>query len=128
MIKELITKLYIKFNPDMTCILKETLDHYKKTEQDYLACLYAESVKIKQKHNIKKYIVAQFIDKEFYNYAGKEPNTIEMIKRTLASKFTDAIIENMNFYMAGQDDRTIRYEATITLVEDDKSIEEAEDE
>lgn len=118
MIKELITKLYIKLNPDMTCILKETLEHYEAIERDYLEFLQAEAMRQTKKHNVKKYIVAEFIPKELYELGGQDPNLEDRIKHRLATKFIDAIKSVMDFRKAGQDDIAIRYEASITLLEE----------
>lgn len=116
MFKRLITKLFLKLNPDKEIISKDDLNDLEKAKRDYIDLYKQKMYSTRKEYNVKTYVAVEFVDRNIIDLYNDKPEFEEQIKRSLASKLLDAVKENMTFKRAGVDAYGIRYEATIKIV------------
>ena len=113
MFNRLITKLFLKLNPDREIISKDDLNDLEKAKRDYIALYKQNMLSTRKEYDVRTYVAVEFVDRDFI---GAFPDYEDQIKKSLVNKLSDAIKDNMTFKRAGADSYGVRYEATIKIV------------
>ena len=113
MFNRLITKLFLKLNPDREIISKDDLNDLEKAKRDYIELYKQKMFSTRKEYDVRTYVAVEFVDRHFIEISN---NYEEFIKKSLINKLSDAIKDNMTFKRAGADSYGVRYEATIKIV------------
>lgn len=116
MFNRLITKLFLKLNPDIEIISKDDLKDLEKAKRDYIELYKQKMFSTRKEYDVRTYVAIEFVDKHFIEVCSNNPDFEERIKKSLINKLSDAIKDNMTFKRAGADSYGVRYEATIKIV------------
>ena len=116
MFNRLITKLFLKLNPDREIISKDVLNDLEKAKRDYIALYKQNMLSTRKEYDVRTYVAVEFVDSYSIEAYSNIPDYEEHIKMSLVNKLSDAIKDNMTFKRAGADSYGVRYEATIKIV------------
>ena len=82
MFNRLITKLFLKLNPDKEIISKDDLNALEKAKRDYIALYKQNMLSTRKEYDVRTYVAVEFVDRD---YIGAFPDYEEQKKKSLVN-------------------------------------------